>query len=210
MRPRQAVRRKRLHAENTKVAIQQGDRDREPHAERVNGTAALEQHARLVLQPGSSEEAAPTFGARFRDLDGEGLARKYEGSTAHGRGTLAPPGDRLLKYAPRMDDASDAPAGNRFRMEAMVSFAALLSAIPAVLVKLGLDRMIDGLTGNGALPPRTEVPRCSPSESSSWFSRSSWRFSGSATRSSRAFALGPTTRLVPDLPVKRGPSRLDG
>jgi hypothetical protein len=37
-------------------------------------------------------------------------------------------------------------------MEAMVSLAALLSAIPAVLVKLGLDRMIEGLTGNGALP----------------------------------------------------------
>ena len=51
-----------------------------------------------------------------------------------------------------MDDTSDAPARNKFRMEATFSFAALLSAIPAVLVKLGLDRMIDGLTGNGALP----------------------------------------------------------
>lgn len=52
-----------------------------------------------------------------------------------------------------MDDkGNDAPERGTFHTEVMISFAALLSAIPAVLVKLGLDRMIDGLTGNGALP----------------------------------------------------------
>jgi len=58
-----------------------------------------------------------------------------------------------LDYAPRMDDKpNDPPATHRFKIEAMVSFAVLLSAIPAVLVKVGLDQMIEGLTGNGALP----------------------------------------------------------
>jgi len=52
-----------------------------------------------------------------------------------------------------MDDTeNDTPATSRFKMEATFSFAALLSAIPAVLVKVGLDRMIEGMTGNGALP----------------------------------------------------------
>ena len=52
-----------------------------------------------------------------------------------------------------MDDTeNDTPATSRFKMEAMVSFAAVLSAIPAVLVKVGLDRVIEGMTGNGALP----------------------------------------------------------
>ena len=52
-----------------------------------------------------------------------------------------------------MDETpNDTRASSRFKMEAAISFAALLSAVPAVLVKVGLDRMIEGMTGNGALP----------------------------------------------------------
>ena len=119
----------------------------------MNGAAPLEQHAGISRQREPSEETVSPLRERFGDLDGIGSARKDEDSTAHGRATIVRRSDRVLEYAPRMDEIpNDTRAGSRFKLEATFSFAALLSAIPAVLVKVGLDRMIEGMTGNGALP----------------------------------------------------------